>query len=56
MIGGWNGDGKSEAGAFIRWYWHVGYNGNGVFDGEGTSLALGWVVIVRRREGVKLTV
>jgi len=37
----WNGDGKTEAGAFINGYWYLDYTGVGVFDGSGRIYAFG---------------
>jgi hypothetical protein len=37
VMGDWNGDGKTKAGAFINGFWYLDYNGNGVFDGSGTD-------------------
>jgi len=36
VIGNWNGDGKSEADAYINGYKYLDYNGNQVFDGAAT--------------------
>jgi hypothetical protein len=37
VMGGWNGDGKTKAGAFIKGWWHLDYNGNAAWDGSETD-------------------
>jgi hypothetical protein len=37
VMGDWNGDGKTKAGAFINGYCYVDYAGSGAFDGASTD-------------------
>jgi hypothetical protein len=41
VMGDWNGDGRTKAGAFINGYWYLDYTGVGVFDSSGRVYAFG---------------
>ena len=42
VTGDWNGDGRTEVGAFISGYWYLDLNGNGVWDREPADRVYHW--------------